>query len=53
MKELRTLFVEAASEQWYPESKIMAEVMTRMESVSEGYNRAALCCDARDALGPR
>lgn len=35
MKELRSLFVKAASEQWYPESKIMAEVMTRMEPDSK------------------
>lgn len=32
MKELKMLFVKAASKQWYPESKIIAEVMTRMES---------------------
>ncbi|CAI7677214.1 unnamed protein product [Penicillium discolor] len=35
MKELRSFFVKAASGQWYPESKIMAEVMTRMEPDSK------------------
>ncbi|CAI7599446.1 unnamed protein product [Penicillium viridicatum] len=35
LKVLRSLFAKAASVQWYPDSNIMAELMTRMESDSK------------------